>query len=213
MLPIYIRALSSVMKIYPTIAVPNSWKFNSKSLSIYTISITQGGSLIPPYDFWYPTSIKRDQTWGALTWKRGTGMCGPQDPLFTPLLPFTRSPVEAQICSQNPHLKEKCDISPPKATIFYKIWQFSAPEAQIWPSFLSKSLKILQNISSQALFGWKYAHKPPLSRQFIRPQAPKFGNPGHIYLPEKKLSALPNQTTSFLNYTQEQDGTLSLGWY
>ena len=28
------------------------------------------------------------------------GMCGPQDPLFTPLLPFTRSQVEAQVCSQ-----------------------------------------------------------------------------------------------------------------
>ena len=58
-------------------------------------------------------------------------MCGPQDPLFTPLLPFTRPPVEAQVRSQDPHLKGICDISPPKANIFLKVWQFSAPEAQI----------------------------------------------------------------------------------
>ena len=40
-------------------------------------------------------------------------------PLFTPVLPFTRPPVESQhVRSQNPHLKEKCEISP-KENIFF----------------------------------------------------------------------------------------------
>ena len=48
----------------------------------------------------------------------GTGMCGPQDLLFTPLLQFTRPPVEIQVHSQDPSLKETCVNSPPKKFLF-----------------------------------------------------------------------------------------------
>ena len=104
---------------------------------------------------------------GALTWKGSTKMCGPQDCLFTPLLSFTRPPVEARVHSQDPYLKAKCDISPPKSNIFRTY------EAQIQPQVSSKNLKIVQNISFKTPFFYENlftsphfhgnlsAHKPP----------------------------------------------------
>ena len=120
---------------------------------------------------------------GALTWKGSTEMCCPQDCLFTPLMVFTRPPVEAQVHSQDPYLEKKCDISPPKSNILRKY------EAQIRPQVSSKSLKIVQNISSKApvFFFFFFFLMKICSRQFICSQAPKFGNPCHTYLPGKKI--------------------------
>ena len=70
-------------------------------------------------------------------------MCSTQEPLFTSLLLFTRPPVdEAQVRSQDPHLKDECKNFASKINNFQKIWQFLAPEAPIWPQFLLKSLEI-----------------------------------------------------------------------
>ena len=90
----------------------------------------------------------------------------PSRPPFHASPAIRKPPVEAEVRSQDPHFKEKCYIFPPK---------FLAPEAKIWPRFSSKSLKILQNIHSQApvfdensltrpyFHGNLTAHKPPSS--------------------------------------------------
>ena len=120
-------------------------------------------------------------TWGegALTWKEGTGMCGPQDPLFTSLLLFTSPPVEAQIPSQDPHLKEKCNISPPKQTFFRKYDNFQLQKLKFdLFSVFDENL-----LTSPDFHGNLSTHKPPT-----------FGNLGCTYLPEKKLSAPPYMT-------------------
>ena len=125
------------------------------------------------------------------TWKGCTEMWGPQDPLFTPILLFTRPTVEVQVHSQDPQWRKMWYFAT-KIKHFQKIWQFLAPEAQIWPRNKSERLKILQNISSKApVFRWKSAHKTPLSQQFIHSQAPKFENLSFTCIQEKKSRVPP----------------------
>ena len=141
-------------------------------------------------------------------------MCSPQDSLFLPLLPFTRPPVEAQVRSQDPHLKEKCDIFPPKQTFLENMTIFISRSSNLTVIFVKKEKKnrFLFKISGlKPLLSMKSAHKPPLSWQFIRSQAPKFGNPGSTYIPEKKSWVPPRdffpQILSTLKGPKIQSGT------
>ena len=136
---------------------------------------------------------------GGTYLKRGYGDVQPSRPLFTPLLPFTRPPVEISVRSQDLVWKinvKFCLQNQPFSEILL------APEAPIWRRFSStEKLRNLINyqFSSPCFWWtwWKSAHRPPLpSRQFIRSEASKFGNPGRTYITEKKLSAPPPPATT-----------------
>ena len=73
--------------------------------------------------------------------EKGYGMYGLQDPLFAPLLLFTRPPVEAQVCSQDPYLKDKCKFLPQKLTISENMGIFSCRSSSLAPIFIKKAQK------------------------------------------------------------------------
>ena len=88
---------------------------------------------------------------GALTWKGGTGMCGPQEPFqVSPVIhktpswgtsPFTR-----------PLLKEKCDISPPKSNIFRKFVNFQLEKLKFACNFHQKAWKFHKILVLKPIF-------------------------------------------------------------
>ena len=102
-------------------------------------------------------------------------MCGPEDPLFTPLLPLARVPFQAR---QSVH-----------KTPFWENFEILASTASIFAQILALKPSNLEISSSQApKFGhfqltspqiWKFsAHKPPLFRgkcQFASPTLRKSG--------------------------------------
>ena len=65
-------------------------------------------------------------------------MCRSQDPIFTPLLPFTRPLVEVQVCLQDPHLKEKCDISLQSKHFLENMTIFSSRSSNLTAIFVKK---------------------------------------------------------------------------
>ena len=119
-------------------------------------------------------------------------MCGPEDPLFTPLLPLARVPFQA---------KESVHKTP-----FWENFWILASTASIFTQILAHKPQNLEILSSQApKFGkfqltspqiWKFsAHKPPpLFRgkcQFASPTLRKSG----LHTPTwKKLSVPPPGT-------------------
>ena len=117
------------------------------------------------------------------------GMCGPQDPLFMPLLLFTRPPVEAQVHSQDPHLKEKCDISPSKQTFSRKYDNLQLQKFKFDCDFCQKAWKFCNISVLKFLFSMKISSQAPTFMAIYSITSPKFRNPGRTYLPEKKLSA------------------------
>ena len=114
-------------------------------------------------------------------------MCGPEQPLFTPLLQFARVPFQVRDRSQDPLLR--------------KFGNFSLYSLNFHPKFSSQAPKFGNFQLTSPKFGnspftspqiWEFSvHKPPFSEASISSQAPHFGNPGHTPLPEKKLSAPP----------------------
>ena len=117
-------------------------------------------------------------------------MCGPEDPLFTPLLPLVRVPFQARVSSQDPLLQ--------------KFGNFSLYSLNFHPNFSSQASKFGNFQLTSLKFGsfqltspqiWTFsAHKPPFSEANVSSQAPYFGNLGRTSLPEKKLSAPPGNT-------------------
>ena len=115
-------------------------------------------------------------------------MCGPEDPLFTPLLPLARVPFQAKESVHKTPFSENLEILAFTASIFTQILAHKPPNLEI---FSSQALRFgnFQLTSPQI---WKFsAHKPPFSEANVSSQAPHFGNPGRTPLPEKKLSAPP----------------------
>ena len=122
-------------------------------------------------------------------------MCGPEDPLFTPLLPLARVPFQAKrVSSKDPLLR--------------KFGNFSHFNLNFHPKFSSQAPKFGNFHLTSPKFGsfqltspqiWKFsAHKPPFSEANVSSQAPYFGNLGRTPLPEKKLSAPPPPPGSFM---------------
>ena len=129
------------------------------------------------------SSVTKFNQWvmhpGGTDLERGMGMCGPEDPLFMPLLPFARVPFQA---------KESVHKTP----LLRKFGNFSINSLNFHPNFSSLAPKFwnFQLTSPQI---WKFsAHKPPFSEAIVSSQAPHFENPGRTSLPEKKLSAPPS---------------------
>ena len=115
------------------------------------------------------------------------GMCGPEDPLFTPLLPLARVPFQARETVRRPSRK---------------FGNFSLYSLNFHPNFSSQA-PIFGNFQLTRPQIWKFsAHKPPNLEIFrsqaplfrgrnVSSQAPYFRNQGRTPLPEKKLSAPP----------------------
>ena len=121
-------------------------------------------------------------------------MCGPEDPLFTPLLPLARVPFQAKESVHKTPFWENLEILASTALIFTQILAHKPPNLEIFSSQAPK-FGNFQLTSPQI---WKFsAHKPPFSEANVSSQAPHFGNPGRTPLPEKKLSApLPRVYTA-----------------
>ena len=135
--------------------------------------------------------------------KGGMGMCGPEDPLFTPLLLLAKVPFQAKESVHKTPFWENLEILASTASIFTQIFSSQAPNFEIFSSQAPK-FGNFQLTSPQI---WKFsahkppnleifssqlsAHKPPFSEANVSSQAPHFGNPGRTPLPEKKLSAPP----------------------
>ena len=113
-------------------------------------------------------------------------MCGPEDPLSTPLLPLARVPFQAKESVHKTPFWENLKILASTASIFTQNLAHKPPNLEV---FISQAPKFgnFQLTSPQI---WKFsAHKPPFSEANVSSQAPHFGNPGRTPLPEKKLSA------------------------
>ena len=127
------------------------------------------------------------------------GMCGPEDPLFTPLLPLARVPFQAKESVHKTPFWENLEILTCTASIFTQILAHKPPNLEIFSSQAPK-FGNFQLTSPQI---WKFsAHKPPISEANVSSQAPHFGNPGRSPLPEKKLSAPPGLTDSLFAINQ-----------
>ena len=126
------------------------------------------------------------------------GMCGPEDPLFMPLLQFTRVPFQARVSSQDRLLR--------------KFWNFSLYSLNFCPNSSSQAPKFENFQLTCPQIGKFSVHKPPnmeifstqapkygnfqftstpFSEASISSQAPHFGNLGRTPLPEKKLKCPP----------------------
>ena len=126
----------------------------------------------------------------ALTWKGGMGMCSPEDPFFTLLSCHSQDP-QLRLKSVHKTIISKINVKfcLQKSTFSENMTNFSSRSSNLVPIFIKKLRNLINYQFSSPCFWWKSTHKTPLSRQFIRSQAPKFGNPSRTYLPEKKLSA------------------------
>ena len=105
-------------------------------------------------------------------------MCGPEGPLFTPLLPLARVPFQAKESVHKTPFWENLEILALTASIFTQILAHKPPNLK----FSAHKPPNLEIFCSQA---------PPFSEANVSSQAPHFGNPGRTPLPEKKLSAPP----------------------
>ena len=87
------------------------------------------------------------------------GMCGPEDPLFTPLLPLARVPFQA---------KELVHKTP-----FWEFGNFSLNSLDFHPNFSSQAPKFghFQLTSPQI---WKFSAHKPSNLEIFRSQAPLF---------------------------------------
>ena len=115
----------------------------------------------------------------------GMGMCGPEDPLFTPLLQFARVPFQAKVSVHKSPFWENLDILASTASIFAQI-------LALREIFSSQALKFGNFQFTSPKFGnFQLTIQPPFSEASISSQAPQFGNPGRTPLPEKSWGPPP----------------------
>ena len=115
-------------------------------------------------------------------------MCGPENPLFMPLLPLARVPFQAKESVHKTPFCENLEILASTTSIFTQILaHHKPPNLEIFSSQAPK-FGHFQLTSPQIL---KFsAHKPPFSETNASSQAPHFGNKAaHPYL--KKLECPP----------------------
>ena len=152
-----------------------------------------------PYFHFLQTIIFQKQVhevWpgGALTKKGGMGMCGPEDPLFTPLLLFARVPFQAKVSVQKTPFWENLEILAFTALIFAQLLALKPPNLEIFSSEASKfgnfsftspqfgyfqftsPFPVEANISSQAHTLEIRAAHPYLEKSWVPPPR-SFGHP------------------------------------
>ena len=116
-------------------------------------------------------------------------MCGPEDPLFTPLLPLARILFQAKESVHKTPFWENLEILSSTASIFTQILAHKPPNFEILSS-QSPKFGNFQLTSPQI---WKFsAHKPPFSEALMSVRKPHTSEirAAHPYL-KKKLSAPP----------------------
>ena len=112
---------------------------------------------------------------GALTWKGGMGMSGGQDPLFTPFLPFFRSPVAAWFSSIDPHFEQKYHILTPTREICQISEEISALQPKFGSNFSYLAPKSVENFQfPRPYFRKKKKTKTKTKKQFFRPPFRRF---------------------------------------
>ena len=123
--------------------------------------------------------------------EKGVRGCAALKIPFSRLLLFTRPPVEAQVPSQDPHLKEKCDLSPPKQKHFLENMTIFSCRSSNLTAWKFCKISVLK-----PLFLMKICSQAPIFMAIYPITSPKFGNPGCTYLSEK--SWVPPQPQSSL---------------
>ena len=97
-------------------------------------------------------------------------MCGPEDPLFTPLQPLPRVPFQAKESIHKTPFWENLEILASTASIFTKILAHKPPNLEIF----SSQPPTCGNFQLTSPHIWKFsAHKPP-NLEIFRSQAPPF---------------------------------------
>ena len=107
-------------------------------------------------------------------------MCGPEDPLFTPLLPLARVPFQAKESVHKTPFWENFEILASTASIFTQILAHKPPNLEIFRSqvplfrgkcqFASPTLRK----SGPHTPTWKKLSAPPVLKQPCRPTFPFF---------------------------------------
>ena len=98
------------------------------------------------------------------------GMCGLEDPLFTPLLPLARVPFQAKESVHKTPFWENLEILASTASIFTQILAHKPPNLEIFSSQAPK----FGNFPLTSPQIWKFsAHKPP-NLEIFHSQAPLF---------------------------------------
>ena len=95
-------------------------------------------------------------------------MCGPEDTLFTPLLPLARVPFQAKESVHKTPFWENLEILASTASIFTQILAHKPPNLEIF----SSQAPNLEIFSSQAPKFWNFRSQAPLFRgkcQFASP--------------------------------------------
>ena len=115
-------------------------------------------------------------------------MCGPQDPLFTPLLPLARVPFQANESVHKTPFWENLEILASAASTSTQILAHKLPNLEIFSS-QAPNLKIFSSQASK--FGNFLLTSPPFQRQMsVRKPHTSEIRAAHPYL-KKKLSAPP----------------------
>ena len=150
-------------------------------------------------------------------------MCGPEDPLFTPLLPLARVPFQAKESVHRTHFWENLEILASTASIFTQILAHKPPNLEIF----SSQAPNLEIFSSQApKFGNFPLTSLPFQRQMsVRKPHTSEIRAAHPYLkkvecppPGFEVLHLPDLSTwcsSFaylLNWNQRNIFTCSIIW-
>ena len=120
-------------------------------------------------------------------------MCGPEDPLFTPLLPLARVPFQAKESVHKTPFWENSEILASTASIITQILAHKPPNLEIF-SFQAPKFGNFQLTSLQI---WKFsAHKPPFSEANVSSQKPHTSEirAAHPYL--KKVECPPPRARS-----------------
>ena len=95
-------------------------------------------------------------------------MCGPEDPLFTPLLQFARVPFQAKESDHKTPFWENFEILASTASIFTQILALKPPNLEI---FSSQALK-LGNFQFTSPQIWKFSAHKPSNWEIFSSQAP-----------------------------------------
>ena len=116
-------------------------------------------------------------------------MCGPGDPLFTPLLPLARVPFQAKESVHKTPFWENLEILASTASIITQILAHKPPNLEIFSSQGPK-FESFQLSSPQI---WKFsAHKPPFQRQMsVRKPHTSEIRAAHPYLKKSWLPPPP----------------------
>ena len=162
-------AFYMINEIQPKIKFQNIVQCPFKSLNVHKNAFCQklhhlGGSKnFNSRQFWCTTDVlhlyPRRGHWPR-EW--GMGMCSPEDPLFTPLLPLARVPFQAKESVHKTPFWENLEILASTASIFTQILAHKPPNLEI---FSSQAPKFENFQLTSPKFGNFPLTSPPFQRQ------------------------------------------------